>query len=166
MAISGDISDLDVLMFGLKPMVPTVSGFGRSRNQGTIESDLPGGAVRQRKKYHNTTYSAQATFHLDDIFMQDYVKSFFVKNEGKRFVCHLSADRPVVEPYVVQVLGTWNDDYVSQADGLMTVNLEIYSARDSELDEFLNAVYPVAGSRMTDWLTGFEQIVLNMPEVA
>ena len=164
MATKGDVSDLDTLLFGGKPMVPTVNNFNRARRPGTVETDLPGGATRQRKKYFGTVYTANATFFLDDVFMQDYVKSFFTKNEGEKFICYLSADRPIVEPYVVQVLGPWTDDYVSQADGSMSVEMEIFSAKDYELDDFLNGVYPVVGSDITTWLAGFEEIVIRMPD--
>ena len=163
MATKGDISDLDTLMFGGKPMIPLVSGFGRARVPGTIESTNPGGATRQRRKYHGSVYTAKASFYLRDAFMQDYVKSFFQFNEGKKFICHLSADRPIVEPYVVQVVGEWNDEYVSAIDGKLTVNIEIFPARDIELDEFLNGVYPVAGDEIGNWLLGFKKIVLEMP---
>ena len=91
MATKGDISDLETLVYGGKPVVPLVEGFTRTRQGGVVRSDVSGGASRQRKKYYGTTHLAQATFYLRSPAMQDYIQMFINANEGKRWVCHLSA---------------------------------------------------------------------------
>ena len=164
MATKGDISDLDVLMFGGENMIPLVSGFSRYRKTGIVTSDVQGGATRQRKKYFNQPHVANATFILESPAQQDYIQLFFERNEGKHFICHLSADRPLIEPYVVQVISDWENDYVSAVDGSLTVVLEIVSARDKALDEFLWEMYPTLGSGLYDVLLGFKDIVLAMPK--
>lgn len=163
MTTKGDISSLDVLQFGGEPMIPLVSGYSRYRKSGVIGSDVEGGSTRQRKKYFNNPHIAAASFMLETPAAQDFIQMFFERNEGKYFVCHLAADRPLVEPYVVQVISDWVNDYVSMVDGKLTVTLEIVSARDTTLDDFMFDMYGVIGSDLYDVLLGFKQIVKVMP---
>lgn len=160
MATKGDISDLDVLWFGGKPMVPVVSGFSRVRRSGVVQSQAAGGATRQRKKFYGTVYEARVKFYLGTPAQQAYIKQFFERNEGKRFICHLSADRPVVEPYVVQVISEWEDSYVSAVDAELSATIEIFSVRtDPCLDDFLYEMYGCLGDDLYCVLTGITEIV-------
>lgn len=150
MATKGDISNLDTLMFGGKPMVPLISGFSRSRRTGLVQNTVEAGRTRQRKKFYGNCYQAQATFYFETKQEQDFIKIFFERNEGKTFVCHLSADRPIVEPYTVRIISEWEDDFVSQKDGTMTVTLEIDSVRNSTLDDTLFELYQTNGNNVYD----------------
>ncbi len=152
MATKGDVSDLDTLLYGGKPWVPLIDGFTRYRNQGIVVSDADGGASRIRKKYYNSVYTVSCSFFCDDKFQQDFLKVFFARNEGKRFICYLAADRPIVEPYVVQVTSTWQDSYVSQADGQVDLTMEVFSVRDQELDDLLFVLYQEYGSDLGTWI--------------
>jgi hypothetical protein len=165
MATKGDISDLDVLQFGGEPIVPQVgqSSFDRRRNSGVVTSDVAGGASRQRKKYFNTTHMAEVGFYLETAQMQDYMELFVRNNEGKKFICYLAADRPLVEPYVVQFIGDVNYGDVDAKDSLATATLEIFPARDQVLDDYLYSLYPVVGNDLAGYLSGFKQIVMSMP---
>ncbi len=164
MATKGDISDLDVLLYGGQPVVPLVEGFTRTRQGGVIRSDVSGGASRQRKKYYGTTHLAQATFYLRSPAMQDFIQLFINKNEGKRWICHLAADRPLVEPYVVQALTDWNHVEVNALRGSVTVQLEIFSARNQCADEFLGAVYPCMGDDICEYLKMFGTMTEGWPQ--
>lgn len=152
MATKGDISGLDILQYGGKPMIPLVSGFSRNRRSGIVQSEVAGGRTRQRKKFYGNPYVAEATFFIQTPQQQDFLKIFFERNEGKTFVCNLSADRPIVEPYTVRVISDWQDTYVSAKDGQFTVTLEIDSVRCPELDTFLNAMYSCQGDDTYDIL--------------
>lgn len=165
MAISGDITGLDVLQFGGKPIVPQVAigGFERTRKSGVVYSDSPGGASRQRKKYYGTTHVAEVTFYLETAQQQDYMELFVNNNEGKKFICHLAADRPLVEPYVVQMLNDVKFSSVNAKDAVATVTLEIFSSRDKTLDDFLYLQYQYLGSNFYPWLIGYREIVEAMP---
>lgn len=163
MATKGDISDLDVLLFGGEPMIPLVDGFSRYRKSGIVSSDVDGGTTRQRKKYFNNPHIATASFMLETPAEQDFIQIFFERNEGKYFVCHLAADRPLIEPYVVQVISDWSNDYVSMVDGQLTVTLEIVSARDTILDGFMFDMYQNVGSDLYDMLNVFKEIAIGMP---
>lgn len=146
--IKGDVSDLDVLTFGGKPMIPLVSGFSRKRRSGVVTNSVQAGLTRQRKKFYGNVYEAQATFYLPTQAAQDFIKTFFARNEGKRFICNLSADRPIVEPYVVQVIGDWEDANVTSLDAMLNVTLEIVSVRCPGLDDFLFTMYQCQGDDM------------------
>lgn len=164
MATKGDISDLQVLQYGGVPMVPLVEGFTRTRQSGVVRSDVAGGASRQRKKYYGTTHLAQATFYLRSPAQMDFIQLFINANEGKRWICHLAADRPLVEPYVVQNLTDWNHVEVNALKGTVTVQLEIFSARDECLDEFLGIVYPCIGDDICEWLSLFGTMTNGWPQ--
>lgn len=163
MATKGDISDLNVLFYGGQPMVPLVEGFTRSRQSGVVRSDVAGGASRQRKKYFGTTHIASATFYLRSPAQMDYIQLFINNNEGKRWICHLAADRPLVEPYVVQALTDWNHVEVNALRGTVTVQLEIFSARDECLDETLGVLYPCIGDDICEYLTSFGTMTEGWP---
>ena len=163
MATKGDISDLETLVYGGKPVVPLVEGFTRTRQGGVVRSDVSGGASRQRKKYYGTTHLAQATFYLRSPAMQDYIQIFINANEGKRWICHLSADRPLVEPYVVQALTDWNHVEVNALRGTVTVQLEIFSARDECLDGIIYPLYQCIGDDLCEYLDMFGTMTQGWP---
>ena len=163
MATKGDISDLDVLLYGGSPMVPLAEGFNRSRQGGVNRSDVSGGATRQRKKYYGTTHIAQVTFYLGSQSKMDFIQLFINRNEGKKWICHLAADRPLVEPYVVQTLGDWNHTEVNALRGTVTVQLEIFSARDECLDGIIYPLYQCIGDDLCEYLDMFGTMTQGWP---
>lgn len=166
MATKGDISDLDVLQFGGKPIVPQVGqgGFERVRNSGVVRSDVAGGASRQRKKYFNNTHIAEVVFYLETAQEQDFMELFVTRNEGKKFICHLAADRPLVEPYVVQFDSQVRYSDVDAKDSIASATLEIFSVRDQVLDDYLFEMYQIIGGDLGGYLLGFKDIVMSMPD--
>lgn len=165
MATKGDISDLKVLMFGGKPMIPQVAigGFSRVKKSGVVSSDTAGGSTRQRKKYFGNVHVADVTFYLENAQQQDYMELFVNQNEGKKFICYLAADRPIIEPYVVQVVSEYQFGDVNSKDSTVSMTMEIFSVRDDLLDEFLLELYPVLGPDLYPWLLGLHEIVEAMP---
>lgn len=166
MAVKGDVSDLDVLVYGGKPIVPQVAigGYSFNRRNGTVPSDVAGGATRQRKKYYGMPYQAGVTFYAETPSELDFLLAFMRRNEGKYFICHLIAERPIVEPYVVQVLGDWTFNDVDSKDSTMAVQLEIISARDDCMDEFLYTVGTCWGNDICNNLVGLSAIIDAAPE--
>ncbi|MCP4984692.1 MAG: hypothetical protein GY928_01125 [Colwellia sp.] len=163
MATKGDVSDLEVLQYGGSPLVPLVQGFNRTRRSGVIQSEVAGGMTRQRKKYFNMPHVSNVVFYLKSAMMQDYLQSFINLNEGKKFICHLSADRPIVEPYVVQAIGDWNHVEVNAIKGTVTCEFEIISTKVEVLDEFLQANYASSGDDIYSVILGYPEIVELMP---
>lgn len=162
MATNGDISDLDTLLFGGKPLIPLRPSYRLTNPNGVIQTQIAGGASRQRKKFFNGTYLVSSTYELDE-FALDWIQVFFQKNEGKKFIAHLAADRPIVEPYVVQVVSEWQFPDYSGFRGQLTVEYEVFQARNQCLDNFLYEVYPCWGSDIGCVLSGFGEIVERMP---
>lgn len=165
MATKGDVSDLDVLMFGGKPLVPLVSGFNRVRRSGVVRSDVGGGSTRQRKKSFNMPHIASVTFYLRSPAAQDFIQSFINRSEGKKFICHLSADRPIVEPYVVQAIDDWQHVEVDAIAGTVTCQFEIFSTKEDCLDQFFYDFYSCMGDDLFCILSGMSEIIERVPEV-
>lgn len=163
MTTRGDISGLDVLQYGGKPMIPLTSGFARVRRTGVVQNEVMAGSTRQRLKFYGNTYVAEASFYLHSAQQQDYIKQFFARNEGKTFICHLAADRPIVEPYTVRVISDWRDSYVSAVDGTLTVTIEIDSVRETEIDNFLFPLYESAGDDTYGILFGITRVARLLP---
>ncbi len=164
MATKGDVSDLDELIFGGDALVPLVSGFNRFRRSGVVQSNVSGGTTRQRKKYFNMPHVADVTFYLRSPMMQDFIQSFINRNEGKKFICHLSADRPIVEPYVCQSITEWQHVEVNAIEGTVTCQFEIFSTSEVCLDEFVYNSYACMGEDMHCIISGMSEIVERMPE--
>lgn len=164
MATKGDISDLDEFIFGGEPILPLLNGFSRVRVSGVVQSDVEGGLTRQRKKFYNQPYQANVSYDLATPAMQDFIKMFFERNEGKKFVAWLRADRPILEPYVVQVVSDWEDVYASAIDGTLSVTMEIVSVRDTALDDVVFPLYQLYGNDFQTYLDAFKPIVQAMPE--
>jgi hypothetical protein len=163
MATKGDVSDLDVLKYGGDPLVPLVSGFSRVRRSGVVRSDISGGATRQRKKYFNMPHICTVEFYLRSVSAQDFIQSFINRNEGKKFICYLSADRPIVEPYVVQALSDWDHTEVSAIEGTVTCEFEVFSTSSDCLDEFVYITNSCMGDDTYCIITGMEDITNKMP---
>lgn len=165
MAINGDATGLETLMFGGKPIVPQVAqgGFSRVKQQGVIVSNVAGGAGRIRRKYHGGVHVANVTFYLETAQHQDFMELFLERNAGKRFICHLAADRPIIEPYVVQIVSDSTFSEVTAVDATVSMTLEVFSARDRQLDEWLAASYPVYGDDLYGLINSYREIVELMP---
>lgn len=163
MATKGDISDLELLQYGTVPLVPLVSGFNRNRRSGVTRSEVAGGTTRQRKKYFNMPHIATVVFYLNSPGMQDYIQSFINLSEGKKFICHLSADRPIIEPYVVQAIGDWEHPDVNILKGTVTGQFEIFSTKVNVLDIFLQAEYAANGEDAHQVIHCYPEIVRRMP---
>ena len=164
MATKGDVSVLDELVFGGNPLVPLVSGFSRFRRSGVVRSDVSGGTTRQRKKYFNMPHIADVTFYLRSPMMQDFIQSFINRNEGKKFICHLSADRPIVEPYVCQTTSDWQHPQVNAIQGTVTCQFEIFSTSEACLDQFVYDYYSCMGDELPGIIRGLSEIVSRIPK--
>lgn len=163
MATKGDISGLDVLVYGGVPMIPVMSGFTLATRSGVVQSNSPGGMTRQRKKYYGNSYVAEAKFIFKSLAEQDFMRSFFQSNEGKKFICHLRADRPVIEPHVVQLLSEWPESLISRKSSSITVTLEITRARCPSLDDFLKVMYGCNGDDVCKILNLSIDGVVSLP---
>lgn len=148
MATKGDISTLDVLMYGNKPMIPLKSGFSRQKDDGVVRDSVSGGATRQRMKFYGTTHTADVSFRCESKPQCDFFNMFIERNRGKYFICHLQADRPLIEPYVVQAIDIWKESSFDIGSTFSTT-LEIVSVRDLDLDNAFFPLYQFYGDQLS-----------------
>lgn len=164
MAIKGDVTGLDELIFKGEPMIPLVDDYSGYRRSGVVRSSMDGGLTRQRKKTYNNPLVYSVSFYLDTPQHQDYFAMFALRNEGKKFICHLRGSRPIVEPFVVQVISDWEEVLATAVDGRYQMEMEIIDVRDTCLDDFLFPMYQCAGEDLYDILDGIIDIAERVPE--
>lgn len=148
MGLKGDTTGLNVLLFGGKPMIPLIKGNSRRMISGVVSSRFQGGATRQRVKYYNNNHIMEATFYLESPTQQAFMKLFENRNQGKHFICYLSADSADVEPYVVQVVSDWNYTENTIKDAYLNVTLEITPSRSFCYDNFIYDMSVCTGSSL------------------
>lgn len=163
MATKGDISGLDTLQFGGVPKIPMLQGITKAKRSGVRQSNAQGGLTRQRKKFYGNPWVADATFMLKTLPEIDYFTMFGERNEGKKFICYMRADRPIIEPYVVQVISEWPDTLIARKSARATVTMEIYPARDPCLDEFIFPMYECSGNDLYCILDGIIEVAKGAP---
>lgn len=165
MAVKGDVTGLDELIYQGEPMIPLVDGFGGSRRSGVIQSSMNGGLTRQRKKYYNNPLVKSVSFYLETQQQQDFFSLFGFRNEGKPFICHVRGSRPIVEPHVVQIISDWEEVLATAVDGMYEMEMEIVDVRDPCLEEFLFPMYQCAGDDLYSVLKGIIQVAEEVPKV-
>lgn len=164
MAIKGDVTGLDELIYQGEPMIPLVSDFSGARRSGVIQSDMNGGRTRQRKKFYNNPLVKSVSFYLETTQQQDFFALFALRNEGKPFICHLRGSRPIVEPHVVQVISDWEETLATAVDGVYEMQMEIIDVRDECLDEFLFPMYQCSGDNLYGVLSGIIDVAKGAPK--
>lgn len=164
MAIKGDVTGLEELVFGGEPMVPLVDGFSGARRSGIVQSNMTGGLTRQRKRFYNNPIVKSVSFFLETPQAQDYFSMFGYRNEGKKFICHVRGSRPIVEPHVVQIISEWEEVLATAVDGRYELEMEIIDVRNPCLDEFLLPMYQCTGIDLCDILSGIIDVADRTPE--
>lgn len=149
MATKGDISDLEHLKFGGRYFVPRINA-SQVKRLGIVQSDTGPGLTRSRKKFFSTPYEQSVTYRFSSAQEMDFWRIFMTRNEGKYFIGYTSADRPIVEPYVMKVISDWSESDLTRVDGKLTVTLEVVSVRDAVLDQLLFDLYQNYGDN--NWL--------------
>ncbi len=155
---------MEILEFEGEPIIPQVLGFSRVRKSGVIQNEASAGTRRQRKKFFNMPHEAEVSFYLGSPAMIDYMQTFINLTEGDEFICYLAADRPIIEPYLVQAVSEWSFPEVNALESTVTCVLEILTERETFLDQFLSDFYTTRGEDTTDILLGLTEIVEAMPE--
>lgn len=162
MGLKGDITGLEVLQFKT-PLIPRANSYGGTRKSGVVTSNMGFGASRQRRKYRGNIGEYQAVFLLETPMQIDYFRGFINRNEGRKFICHLSYDRPCVEPYVVQVVSDWDESDITAISMEVSVTLQVYGTRNKCLDEFLAFMYSCLGGDFIDAMLIERQAVKAIP---
>ena len=145
MATIGDISGLETLQYDNVPLEPLTEGFVRRRKSGVIASGGDSGASVLRRKFFNTVHVLGVTYYLESRPQQDYIQAFINVTEGQKFIAYLTADRPILEPYVVQAVTDWEHSEVTYVDAKVSVTLEVFSTRNFATDQAIMNAYAIDG---------------------
>lgn len=106
MAVTGDVSDLDTLMFGGEPMLPERGSYSVKLQGGVVSSDFDAGLDKQDIQFLNSPYQVSCTYFALDGFKAAYVESFFNRQRGQKFIANLLIGTNDIEEFVVQLIGT------------------------------------------------------------
>jgi hypothetical protein len=105
MALSGDTSDLDELIYGGSPVLPEQNSYSVTTPGGVVRSDVDGGLPKSQLQFYNKPHLASATYIGLDGFKIAYLENFFERHRGQKFIAHLLVLSGEVEPFVVQFVG-------------------------------------------------------------
>ena len=136
MALIGDTSELDTLLYGGKYMLPEAASYTMTTPWGVVSSDVSGGFVRQQLQFFNSPAQVQVVYRCVTKPRVDFLKSFIRLHEGLPFIAALAVDTDEVEPYVVDVVGapTWQENGFS---GTCTLTYQVQPTPNADYDEFL-----------------------------
>ena len=136
MALIGDTSELDTLLYGGKYMLPEANSYTMTTPWGVVSSDVSGGFVRQQLQFFNSPAQVQVVYRCVTKARVDFLKSFIRLHEGLSFIAALAVDTDTVEPYVVDIVGapTWQENGFS---GTCTLTYQVQPTPNADYDEFL-----------------------------
>ena len=136
MALIGDASELDTLLYGGKYMLPEAASYTMTTPWGVVSSDVSGGFVRQQLQFFNSPAQVQVVYRCVTKARVDYLKAFIRLHEGLPFIAALAVDTDTVEPYIVDVVGapTWQENGFS---GTCTLTYQVQPTPNADYDEFL-----------------------------
>ena len=136
MALIGDTSELDTLLYGGKYMLPEANSYTMTTPWGVVSSDVSGGFVRQQLQFFNSPAQVQVVYRCVTKTRVDFLKSFIRLHEGMPFIAALAVDTDTVEPYVVDIVGapTWQENGFS---GTCTLTYQVQPTPNADYDEFL-----------------------------
>ena len=101
MALTGDTSELDVLMYGGEEKLPEQSSYTLTLQTGVISSSYAGGMDSQEIQFLDSPYNVSCTYEAMDGFEINYLNEFFNRNRGQKFIATLLVGGEL-EQFVVQ----------------------------------------------------------------
>ena len=154
MALIGDTSELDTLLYGGKYMLPEAASYTMTTPWGVVSSDVSGGFVRQQLQFFNSPAQVQVVYRCVTKARVDFLKAFIRLHEGLPFIAALAVDTDTVEPYVVDIVGapTWQENGFS---GTCTLTYQVQPTPNADYDEFLQWSCAALGddsSEFANWI--------------
>ena len=92
MALIGDTSELDTLLYGGKYMLPEANSYTMTTPWGVVSSDVSGGFVRQQLQFFNSPAQVQVVYRCVTRARVDFLKAFIRLHEGLPFIAALAVD--------------------------------------------------------------------------
>ena len=105
MALSGDTSDLDRLIYGGKPVLPEQQSYSTTTPDGTVVSSVPGDIPKTAIQYFSQPYKVSVTYVSLDGFKSSYLENFFALHQGQAFIANLLVGGTETEEFVVKYIG-------------------------------------------------------------
>lgn len=135
MALIGDTSDLDTLMYGGKPLLPERDLYSFTDSFGVEQTDISGGFIRQSLLYFNSPYSVSVEYQLVTAARYNYMKAFLNVHKGIPFIAYMCLDSIEIEPYVVDIIDApeWESTGFS---GVCKLSLQVQPSPDYDYQEF------------------------------
>lgn len=154
MALIGDTSELDTLLYGGKYMLPEAASYTMTTPWGVVSSDVSGGFVRQQLQFFNSPAQVHVVYRCVTKARVDFLKAFIRRHEGLPFIAALAVDTDEVEPYVVDIVGapTWQENGFS---GTCTLTYQVQPTPKADYDEFLQW----AGATLGDDSSEFANLI-------
>ena len=145
MALRGDTSDLERLVYGGKPILPEQQSYSVETQDGTVISSVPGGLPKTALQYFDQPYKTSVTYNSLDGFKALYLEDFFNRHQGQAFIANLLIGNTETEEFVVKYLGTSKHNKTG-FNGSMSIDLIVEPAIDRCFQAFLAEYAPCMGS--------------------
>lgn len=145
MALSGDTSDLERLVYGGKPILPEQQSYSVQSPDGTIVSSVGGGMPKTAIQYFNQPYKVSVTYKSLDGFKALYLEDFFTRHQGQAFIAELLIGNTETEEFVVKYLGSTKQSKTG-FNGSMSIDLIVEPAIDRCFQQFIAEFAPCMGS--------------------
>jgi len=145
MALTGDTSDLERLIYGGKPILPEQQSYSVETPDGTVVSSVPGGLPKTSVQYFNQPYKVSVTYKSLDGFKALYLEDFFTRHQGQAFIANLLIGNTETEEFVVKYLGTSKHSKTG-FNGSMSIDLIVEPSIDRCFQAFLAEYAPCMGS--------------------
>ena len=145
MALSGDTSDLERLVYGGKPILPEKQSYSVKTQDGTVISSVAGGLPKSQLQYFNQPYKVSVTYVSLDGFKAVYLEDFFNRHQGQAFIANLLIGNTETEEFVVKYLGSTNQSKTG-FNGSMSIDLIVEPAIDRCFQQFIAEFAPCMGS--------------------
>lgn len=130
MALRGDTSDLDRLVYGGKPVLPERDSYSVRLRGGVVSSDISGGLTKQMVQFTNAPYSVSVNYKGLDQGKATWLSNFFDKRRGERFIATLLIGGTELEEFVVQQISDATFK-TSGINGSISLTLQVEPAVDN-----------------------------------
>jgi hypothetical protein len=129
MALIGDTSNLDTLMYAGEIVEPLAGSYTVTLPNGVVSSNIAGGMSKMQLQFINAPYYVNCTYRTFDYFEASMLEGFFLQHRGQKFIAYLIIEQSTPQPYIVQVMNDV-EDAKNSAGGDISITYEVYPAID------------------------------------
>lgn len=146
MAITGDVSDLDEMLWNGEPYLPQRDSYSVELPSGVVGTSFGGGLDKLQLQFVNAPYYVSVTYTAYDGFQAAYLEYFLKKNRGQKFVAWLLISGVEPEQFVVQY--TEDNPQISKTGytASVTITLQVEPSVDRDFEDFIFTFGQQAGN--------------------